>query len=133
MEQIPLTVIFHYGVMSGPSYYGCQYLTLVYEGSVRIVADCVAKQMAVARRIREIILSVVLMHPRGLKETVRVVGLKRLSIIIHYQDGTWLLRKLKHILGQTDTAAWKRGLVAFRKVGAFEGLVVLIALKLASP
>lgn len=63
VEEIPLAIIFDDAVVSGPAHNGCQDNSLIGEGPVGIVADCIAEEMAVAGGIREIILSIVFVHP----------------------------------------------------------------------
>ena len=48
MEQIPFAFVLGNGVVSGPAHNRCQNHALIGERSVRIVADCVAKEVAVA-------------------------------------------------------------------------------------
>ena len=63
MEEIPLAAVLEDGMMSGPSHYWREDDTLIGERSVGIVAHGIAEQMTVAGGVREIILSVVLVHP----------------------------------------------------------------------
>ena len=63
VEQIPLSFVFCNAVVSSPSDDGFEDDTLVGERSVGIVAHCVAEEMRIARRVREIILAVLLVHP----------------------------------------------------------------------
>ena len=74
IQEIPLPLEFHYTVMCGPSDYRFQNNTLKGEGAVWIVANGIAKQVAVAGRIGEVVLTLVFMHPTGLKEAVWVVS-----------------------------------------------------------
>ena len=48
MEQIPLALELSNSVVSGPANNRCKNHTLIGERSVRIVADCIAKEVAVA-------------------------------------------------------------------------------------
>jgi len=48
MEQIPLAIELSNSVVSGPANNWCKNHTLIGEWSVRIVADCIAKEVAVA-------------------------------------------------------------------------------------
>ena len=75
MEEIPLATVFNDAVVGGPAYDRSKDFTAIDEGSVGVVADGVAEQMAVTGGIGEIILAIVLMHPRSLEEAVRVICL----------------------------------------------------------
>jgi len=63
MEQIPLTLIFTDTVMCCPTYNRLQKFVLVNERSVWVISYGITQEMTVARGIREIILSLVFMHP----------------------------------------------------------------------
>ena len=75
MEEIPLALILKNGMMGCPAHYWSEDNTLVGEWSVRIVAYGIAKEVAISGGVREIVFPIVLMHPRSLKEAVRVVCL----------------------------------------------------------
>ena len=75
MEEIPLALILKNGMMGCPAHYWSEDHTLVGEWSVRIVANTIAKEVAISGGVREIVFPIVLMHPRSLKEAVRVVCL----------------------------------------------------------
>ena len=51
VEQIPFAAVFDDAVVSGPAYDRSKDLTLIYEGTVGIVADRIAEEMAVACRV----------------------------------------------------------------------------------
>ena len=85
IEQEPLALILHDAVMRGPAYDGIEQYALIGERSVRIVADGVAKEVAVACRIAEVILAVVLMHPRSLEETVGIASFERFAVLVDNQ------------------------------------------------
>ena len=63
VEQIPLTLELHDAVVGSPTHDGVEQHTLIGEGTVRIISNGLAEEVAVARRVREVVLTVVLMHP----------------------------------------------------------------------
>ena len=80
IEQIPLSTILNNAMVSCPAYYRLKYYALVCEGAVGVVADGIAEEVAVAGGVGEVVLAVVLVHPRCLEEAVRIAGLQRLSV-----------------------------------------------------
>ena len=54
VAQIPLTLVFHDGVMGSPAYNGIEDDTLIAEGAIRVVTDGVAQEVAVARGVTEV-------------------------------------------------------------------------------
>jgi len=69
-------------VVSSPSHHRLQDDTLIAERAVGVVGNGVAEIMAVAGGIREIVFAVILVHPAGLKETVRVASLHGLALVV---------------------------------------------------
>jgi hypothetical protein len=94
IEQIPLTLILYDAVVSGPSYNGVKDNTLIGERTIRIIANSIAQHVAVTSRVGEVVLTVILMHPAGLEEAVRITSLQGLSILIYDDKRTWSLCKL---------------------------------------
>jgi hypothetical protein len=75
VAEIPLTFELYDGVVGGPTYDGVEDDTFIGKWSIGIVANSIAKQVAVTCRVGEIILSIVFVHPRGLEEAVWITGL----------------------------------------------------------
>ena len=105
IEQIPLALVLYDAVMGGPTNDGFQNHTLIGERSIGVVADGVAKEVAVAGGVREIVLTIVLVHPRCLEEAMRVASLQGLSVLVEDNNGTWSLGKLQHIVAHAHYAA----------------------------
>ena len=115
IEQIPLALVLYDRVVSGPSYDGIQDDALIGERSVGVVADGIAQQVAVTRRIGEVVLAIVLMHPAGLKEAVGVTSLQGLTVLINDDKRTWSLCKLKHVITHAYYCAGNSGSVGLGK------------------
>ena len=98
IAQIPLTLELDDAVVGSPAYDGVEDDALIGERSVGIVADGIAKEVAVARGVRELVLTVVFVHPAGLEETVWVAGLQGLAVLVENEHGTRSLGKLQHIV-----------------------------------
>ena len=78
IAQIPLALELDDAVVGSPTYDGVEDDALIGERSVRIIADGIAEEVAVASRVREIILAIVFVHPRSLEETMWIACLHRL-------------------------------------------------------
>ena len=63
IEQEPLALILYDRVMGSPSNNRIKDNALIGKWSIRIIADSIAKHVAIAGRITEIILPLILMHP----------------------------------------------------------------------
>ena len=105
IEQVPLSLVLYDRVVSRPAYDRIQDDTLIGEGAVGVITNGVAQEVAVARRVREVILAVVLVHPRCLEEAVRVAGLQGLSVLVEDDNGTRCLGKLLHVVGHANHIA----------------------------
>ena len=75
VAEIPLAFELYDGVVGSPTYDRVKNDTFIGEWSIGIVANSIAEQVAVARRVGEIIISIVFVHPRGFEETVGITGL----------------------------------------------------------
>ena len=115
MEEIPLAIVLGNGVVSGPANYGGEYHALIGERAVGIVAGGVAQEMAVAGRVREVILAVVLVHPRRLEETVRVACLERFAVLAEDDHAARCFCKLQYIVAHLNHEARERGHVGLGK------------------
>ena len=120
-------------MMGSPTDYRRQNYPLVNKRSVRVIAYCIAQQMGITGRIRQIILAIVLMHPGCLKETMRVAGFQRVSSSIRYQDGTRRFCKLQHIISQLYDTTRQGRLIIARQTRMLDCLIVAITLQLSSP
>ena len=98
IEQEPLALVLYDRVMGGPAHYWVEDYALISEWAVRIVADTIAQHVAVAGRIAEVVLAIILVHPRSLEESVWIASLQGLSVLIYYQHAAWSLGKLQHIV-----------------------------------
>ena len=85
-------------MVGGPAYDGFEDNTLIGERAVGVVAYGVAQQVTVACRVAEIVLAIILVHPRGLEESVRVASLQRLSVLVDNEHGTRSLGKLQEVI-----------------------------------
>ena len=63
IEQVPLTLELYDAVVGSPSHDGVEDDTLVGERPVGVVANAIAEEVAVARRVGEVLLAIVLVHP----------------------------------------------------------------------
>ena len=115
IEQIPLSLILYDRVVGGPSNDGLQDNTLIGEGAVRIVTNGVAKEMAVASRVGEIVFAVVLMHPAGLEETMRITCLQGISLFVEDDNGTWRLCKLHDVIAHAYHCTGDSGCIGLSK------------------
>lgn len=122
IEQEPLALVLDDAVVGSPAHNGIEEHTLIGERSVGVVADGVTEEVAVTGRIAEIVLAIILVHPRSLKETMRITGLQGLSVLI---DDDYIVRsfcKLHDIVAQTDYAAGQG-----RHIGRSEELRLLVS------
>ena len=101
IEQEPLALVLHDTMMGRPAYDRVEDDTLIGEGTIGIVADGIAEEVTVARRVAEVILSIVLMHPGGLEETVGIACLQGRTVFVKDHHRTGSLGKLLHIVAQT--------------------------------
>ena len=97
VEQEPLTLILHNAVMGCPTNNGIENHALIGERAVGVVTNGIAEEVAVTRRVTEIVLTIVLMHPRGLEETMGVACLQGLTILVDNNHIMGCLCKLHHI------------------------------------
>ena len=63
VEEEPLVLKLHDRMMGRPTNNRIENHALIGEGSVRIVTDSIAEHVAVTSRVREIILTIILVHP----------------------------------------------------------------------
>ena len=98
IEQEPLALILYDAVVCGPAYDGIEDDTLISEGTVGVVTDGIAEEVAVASGLAEVILAIIFVHPRSLEEAMRVTGFQRLTILIKDNHRTGSLSKLQHIV-----------------------------------
>ena len=115
IEQEPLTLELYDAVMGRPAYNRIEDHALIGERSVRIVADGIAEEMTVASRIAEIVLAIILMHPRSLEEAMRIACLQRFAVLIDYQYAVRSLSKLLDVITQTNHEARQGGYISRRK------------------
>ena len=73
VEKVPLPSYIDDGLMIGPSFHRREHYALVSEGSIRTVARRVNDIVCIPRRIGEIILSIILMHPGRFKEALLII------------------------------------------------------------
>ena len=99
MEQIPLSLVLTDTMMGGPAYHRFQDNTLVSEWSVRIIAYRIAEIMGVARRVTEVILALILVHPTCLEEAMWIIGWQYLALLVNDNHRLWHLGKLLHVIG----------------------------------
>ena len=66
MEEIPLSLVLTDAMMSGPTYNWLQDDTFVGERTVWIVTYRITEIMAIACRVAEVILALLLVHPASL-------------------------------------------------------------------
>jgi hypothetical protein len=105
IAQIPLPLILYDRVMSGPTYYRVEYHTLITEWSVRRVTNGIAEIMTVTCRVREIVLTIILMHPRCLEEAMGIASLHGLTVLIENHHATRCFSKLLNIVAHTNHTA----------------------------
>lgn len=118
-------------MMRRPTNNGCKDNPFVRERTIRIIADRIAEIVRVARRVGEIIFSIIFMHPGGLEETaIMFAGGNHRSIFIQNHDPPRLFRKLKHIVAQFDYAGRQSRFIIYRFMPTLDGLIVAVALKL---
>ena len=122
IEQEPLALVLDDAVMGCPAHNGIEEYTLIGERAVGVVADGIAEEVAVTSRIAEIVLAIVFVHPRSLKETMRITSLQGLSVLVDDDHIAWSLCKLHHIVAQTHYAAGQG-----RHVGRSEELCLLVS------
>ena len=115
IEQEPLALELYDAVMGRPAYNRIEDHTLIGERSVRIVADGIAEEMTVASRIAEIVLAIILMHPRSFEEAMRIACLQGFTVLINYQHAVRSLSKLLDVITQTDHEARQGGYISRRK------------------
>ena len=101
MEEIPLAVVFHDAVVCSPSHDRLKDYALVGEGTIGAVTRGVTDEMGVARGIRKIIFPLILVHPAGLEEAVRVIGRQWVPLFVYDEDALRRFGKLQHIIGHT--------------------------------
>lgn len=133
MEEIPTAIELGDGAMSCPADDRLEKDTAKEEWTVGIVTYGVAHEMCVAGRVSEVVATFILMHPRCLKETVRVCGSKRFARIVDDNDRARSLSKLKHVVSHASHAARQCLLVALGQVLHAKSHVVAITLQLSSP
>ena len=146
IAQIPLTLELHDRVVSRPTYHRIEDHALITERSVRRIANGIAQIVAVTGRVREVVLAIILVHPRGLEETVRIASLVRevvlaiilvhprgleetvriaslhgLAVLVEHHHVTRCLSKLLYIVAQADHAA-----VNGRRIGSGEELTLVV-------
>ena len=121
IAEIPLTLVLNDRMVGGPAYDGVEDNTLIAERAVRVVANGVAEEVAVASRVREIVLTVVFVHPRCLEETMGVTSLHRLAILVENDYSTRSLSKLLDVVAHAYYAT-----VDSRAVGGSEELTLVV-------
>ena len=105
IEQEPLALVLDDAVMGSPAHNGIEEHTLIGERSVGVVSDGIAEEVAVTCGIAEIVLAIVLVHPRSLKETMGITCLQGLSVLVDDDHIARSLCELHHIVAQADYAA----------------------------
>ena len=105
IAQIPLSLELDNAVVSCPTYNGIKDDTLVSERTVGIVANGIAQEVAIASRVREVVLSIIFMHPRCFEEAVWITSLQGLSILIENDDRACSLGKAHHIVAHANNIA----------------------------
>ena len=121
VEEIPLAFVLGDGVVSGPANDRSEDHALIGERSVRIVTNGIAEEVAVACRVGEVVLTVVLVHPRSFEETVWVAGFQRLSVLVENQYWTWSLSKLQDVVTHLHHETGKCGGIGQSKEFALSG------------
>jgi hypothetical protein len=120
VEQIPLALELSNRMVCRPALYGFQNAVLVCERSQRRVANSICEVMGVAGRVREVVLALVLVHPRSFKETTIVLaGVDWLAVCVIDDEILHVARESVHVVAQLGHAWHQSWLVA---VG-FHGLV----------
>ena len=133
MEQIPLSLVLTDAMMGCPTYYRLQDNTLISKWSIRIITYCIAEIMSITRRVAEVILALVLVHPASLEEAMRIIGWQYLTLLVNNDNRLWHLSKLLNIISHHGYTGWQRILLAFWKMLILQCLVVLVPLKLTAP
>ena len=63
VEKIPFSFKFSNGVMRSPSYYWRKNYSLIDERTIGIISNGIAQEMSIPGRVREVILTLVFVHP----------------------------------------------------------------------
>jgi hypothetical protein len=121
IAQVPLTLELYDRVVSRPAYHRIKDHTLIAERSVRRIANGIAEIVAITSRVREIILAVILVHPRGFEETVRITSLHGLAVLIKHNHSARRLCELLYIVAHTNHTA-----VDGRRIGSSEEFTLMI-------
>ena len=116
-------------MMGCPTYYRLQDNTLVSEWSIRIITHRIAEIMSITRRVAEIILALILVHPASLEEAMRIIGWQYLTLLVNNDNRLWHLSKLLNIISHHGYTGWQRILLALREMLILQCLVVLVPLK----
>ena len=133
MEKIPLALILQNGVVGSPTNHRSKNHTLISEWAVTVVTNSIAQHVAITSGIREVVLAIVLVHPRCFEETMWVICLERITFVIHDDDWTWSLSKVETILGETHATTWQSIVLSFRELWSLKMDIVLVTLKLSAP
>ena len=83
MEQIPLSLVLTDAVMGCPTYHWFQDNAFVSEWSISIITYCIAEIMSITRRVAEVILALILVHPASLEEAMRIIGWQHLTLLVN--------------------------------------------------
>ena len=110
-------------------------MMVLYSGkwSIRIITYSIAEIMSITRRVAEVILALVLMHPASLEEAMRIIGWQHLTLLVNDDNRLWHFCKLLHIISHHGYTGWQRILLAFWKMLILQCLIVLVPLKLTAP
>jgi hypothetical protein len=105
VAEIPLTLELYDGMVGSPSYYWIENHSLIGKRSIRIVTNGIAQQVAVSRRVREIVFAIILVHPGCLEEAMRIASLHGFAILVEHYHTTRSLCKLLYIVAHANHAA----------------------------
>ena len=108
-------------MVSGPTYHRIEDHTLITERSVRRITNGIAEIVAVTSRVREIVLTIILVHPGSLEEAVRIASLHGFAVLIEYHHVTRCLSELLYIVAQTYYAT-----VDGRRIGCREEFTFMV-------
>jgi len=141
IEEVCPALELHYRVMSGPAQNRLQNPATVRERAKRIVAGTIAQKVGVSSRVREIVFTVVLVHPGSLEEATVMVVTENGFARLRGENGDLLdfTIELKHVLSELSSPRSLRGnTLSANLLGTLpfriENIVAfLVTLKLSAP
>ena len=98
VEKIPAAAEFDDAVVGGPAYDGGEDDTPVGEWPVGTIASGIAELVGVACAIREVVQTLVFVHPAGFEEAVWVVGRERAAVLSQDDYGAGFFGQLQHVV-----------------------------------